>query len=1110
MKKLLITSILFGTGLTAFAQSPSTNQNYIMETSVKVSGKTTVASLAGLPVSQANRTIQYFDGLGRPLQTVTWQGSPGGKDLVQVFEYDALGRESKKYLPYAEQTAADGSYKTSAFTNQSNYYKTLPIGWDGNVVKTDYPFSITKFEPSPLNRVERQGFPGGAWQPGSVATEHTARLAYGANNGDTNYGTTGFAVRLFKANAVTTVGQEHERTLASDGNYGANQLYLTISKDENWQSSDGKKGTVEEYKDKEGRIVLKRMFNEKAGNIEVLSTYYVYDIFGNLSFVLPPGANPDAGVPNGTLLEQFCYQYRYDGLKRLTEKKLPGKGWEHMVYNKLDQIVLTQDALQRSAGQWLFTKYDALGRIVITGVHNNTAGIAAMQLAVDGHAVLWEERDNANSNTLGTGYSNLAFPVNNIGYYHGFSYYDDYDFYNNIFGQPNGTTQVSSARTKGLSTGTRTTVLGTGTMLLSVSYYDDYGRAIQTKSEHYLNNGTDVVDTEYNFDGSVKNTTRTHLNNGNTTVVANRYEYDHMGRKGKTYQTTYGTPQTGGTEVLLSEMRYNEIGQLRAKELHNGMQATNFTYNERGWLKTSNSAPLFNMTLQYNDGAHQQFNGNISGQIYTNNGNNTFTYQYDKLNRLYNATSSGMTEVLDYDMMGNILSLNRDGTGVKTYSYTGNQLQSVSGLTGTYVYDANGNATTDGRNGVTLSYNHLSLPTTASKSGLNLTYTYDATGAKLRKVSTTGATTTTDYVSGIQYTNNVIDFIQTEEGIARNSNETYTYEYNLNDHLGNVRATFKVNGSTVEVLQRDNYYAFGMRKSALNDIGAVSLQNKYLYNGKELQEELEQYDYGARFYDPVIGRWNVVDPLAEKMRRHSPYNYVFNNPLRFIDPDGMEATDIRFKDSEGNLIATYHTDKIDKDVKIESVNVGKDLNINLNKITNKLPDVDVIGINIGGEFTVGGGASVGFQYAYFLDGKDAGNGAFFATASGTLGLSVGAGVSVFAGDYIGSSGDQNMTMNDYLGNVSAYNAGVGAVSGNYWWGNNLQSNQPEVWPGMGKVYNFDNNYKYEKTWSGVSGGGAVGPPQLKAGASFSHGVTGYIKALNKAFKLVPHTKGYQK
>jgi RHS repeat-associated protein len=124
-----------------------------------------------------------------------------------------------------------------------------------------------------------------------------------------------------------------------------------------------------------------------------------------------------------------------------------------------------------------------------------------------------------------------------------------------------------------------------------------------------------------------------------------------------------------------------------------------------------------------------------------------------------------------------------------------------------------------------------------------------------------------------------------------NTSPVWDWEYDLKDHLGNVRVVIspKSTPGYSNVLQETNYFPFGMRMSELSTINGTD--NKYLYNGKELQTDfgLDWYDYGARFYDPAIGRFTVIDNKAEKYNSISPYAYALNNPLKFIDPDGNEV-----------------------------------------------------------------------------------------------------------------------------------------------------------------------------------------------------------------------------
>ncbi|MGK9126705.1 DUF6443 domain-containing protein [Olivibacter sp. SA151] len=883
---------------------PDVVQNYILRTSY-------LSESGGTATIDRMQDVQYFDGLGRLVQTVQGKASPGYRDIITHQSYDNFGREDRSYLPYAAAVGSNGKYRSAAVTEQATFYNS---GAANGVVSipavsnTTPSFARPVYEASPLNRVLEQGFSGAVWQPSASRTNAAGRTVvteYTANNAIA-FGTVATTRRV----ARYSVGydQYNDPTLVINAPYAAKELFVTVTKDENWVPDSGRVGTTEEYTNKQGKVVLKRTFNKKGSATEMLSTYYVYDDFGNLCYVLPPALAPDreasSPIPPADLAK-YAYQYRYDMRQRLSQKKMPGSNyWQKMIYNAMDQLVIHQDGNKAADGAiyHIFYKYDALGRLVMKGTQKNgdlpwwDTQHAANGQSYPNH---WEAPSTASGSV--EGYTNRSMPIlpTTTPAQYEVMEVNYYDRYTGIPGLPNNESGSFSAQVQGLLTAKKTKVIGAGNVFLwTVYYYDALGRVAKEWSQHYkggtVTGNTNTMVYTYNFSGQPTQTVQTLVTAGAPTLtVTTWYDYDHRGRLTDTRKQVRNGTVTDA-EVLVARNSYNEIGQLRSKALHSTdkggsfKETANYAYNARGWM-TSGGSSLFNQTLRYNDapaGASAQYNGNISRQEWSRNNvtAGSFNYIYDKLNCLTNGVAAdGKRELIEYDAMGNIKGLTRDAGAKWIYEYDGNKLSTIKFGTTTYTYThdaASGNMTRDGRNSNTITYNYLNLPQTVAGTRA-VTYTYDGSGTKLRMVN---AGITREYVMGTEWKGGTLELIHMEEGRILWNTNRFNYEYFLKDHLGNARAGFLVKSDgTLDKQFKADYYPFG------KDYGGVypSPANNYLYNGKELQDGLGQYDYGARFYDPVIGRWGSVDPLAEQGRRWSPYAYAFDNPIRFVDPDGM-------------------------------------------------------------------------------------------------------------------------------------------------------------------------------------------------------------------------------
>ncbi len=427
-----------------------------------------VEDLPSFSKERCHKIIQYMDDFGRPEQVIFKNGSPNGHDIIQPIEYDDFGRMTKKYLPYTHASNSSGLYVSTAIEEQKNYYSNSI----GGISKSDYAYSKTTIEPSPLNRTLETGAPGADWQPQdqSIANSgHTVKIEYGANVQND--------VMILKVNA--------DNELLKTGFYPEKTLFRTVIKDENWTESSGIMHTSEEYKNKQGQLLLKRNFVEDGDDDDSkpdkIETYYVYDDYGLLRYMIPPEAvkqmygskigsasnitlidrdetlnsklegdhafllskgsrlNLEEGfiyaategnsltISNGNVSSELIYCYKYDSRKRMIEKKIPGAEPIYMVYDERDRLVLTQNGLQRAQKYWSFTQYDALNRPVITGEVNSSKTHEELQALFkdfygrDGN--LYESR------TIATPYytKDNSFPIGVNSYrFASYTYYDNY------------------------------------------------------------------------------------------------------------------------------------------------------------------------------------------------------------------------------------------------------------------------------------------------------------------------------------------------------------------------------------------------------------------------------------------------------------------------------------------------------------------------------------------------------------------------------------------------------------------------------------------------------------------------------------------------------------
>lgn len=710
------------------AYSANTPLNYVRSWDVTILTKTeTYVSNTVRTVDQVKQTTAYFDGLGRPLQSVAETMSPLGKDIVSSNMYDEFGREVYHYMSYTS-TSSTGDFKNSPFTEQKNFLE----GYINAAAPTDadrekFFYATTEFESSPASRVLQNNPQGNSWA--GINVGFSTQYLFNTQTGDD----------VKKWSIGFTSGTLPTLT----GAYGDGQLTKIITTDERGNG-------VIEYTDKDGRLILKKVEKSAQAATDPYTnyycTYYIYDDLGNLRFVIQPKGvyeliNTSNWVLDGTswatsvLAKEFCFSYEYDTRNRMKIKRVPGAGEVWMVYDSRDRLVMTQDQNMRNQNKWLYTKYDGLNRSVLTGLWTNTGDITYHQNLAgnsttypapsSGYEVLNETYyDNYSwvaGSSSGLSSTLITTHTSNTSY-----------FYTQANTFPYPRTIQADYAVKGMATGGKTKILGGSSYNYAVSFFDAKGRIVQLHNSNH-SGGKDTVTTQYSFSGQALRNLVCHGKAGTNAQgmkVLTKMEYDGAGRLLKVNKKTGNS-----TEVVIVQNEYDEAGQLKTKSLgqqrntdvitysNTAIDKLDYTYNIRGWLTginrglanpevytgteaTTQSNRWFGMQLSYDFGFSTTFkNGNIAGTVWKSKGDGekrAYGYNYDKVNRITKAdftqftggsynTNAGINFSLNsitYDYNGNITKLNQMGLKgitsvlidslVYSYNTNSNQLKYVT------------------------------------------------------------------------------------------------------------------------------------------------------------------------------------------------------------------------------------------------------------------------------------------------------------------------------------------------------------------------------------------------------------------------------------------------